>query len=829
MNQFQPKPPSILRGLLAIPLSLRGKLIVGNMLITLLAITAMGYYGYVRSQDANNFLIGQLEQSVSQKADEELSAIANLRTSELNSFFSSKSASISLIGANFGSLLSQESSLNNGTYWDAEQSLVLLPNGSWDNPNSELSSIFIPAGAARLNSSLVSSLNTIKLTESSIPFILEKNPEIIAIYFGGKSKETIYYPNIDLANIVPPDFDVTQRPWFLEAISTENENRGVVWSTPYQDAALNGLVVTSSFPVYDSKGRFRGVAAMDIQLNSITEVVSNITVGNSGYAFLVDKDNRLIALPEAGYQDFGISQETLPLGEAINPEKLPNMPGEFFEVLSKISSGESGSATLSFGDVSHRLVYRPLTEVGYGLAILVPADELQAEAIAANQEIEQKNQSTNAVISILFIAIVLGASIASVIIGNALTVPLKSLTETAEKIADGNLDARAEIQNQDEIGVLGQALNTMAAELRKSFVTLEQGVAERTGELEIARMQSERRAGELQSISEISKVITGEQKLSILLPLITRLVSDRFGFYHTGIFLLDESGKYAVLQAASSEGGRIMLARGHKLEVGESGIVGHVAKFGAPRIALDVGLDAVFFNNPYLPETRSEMALPLTTRNKIMGVLDLQSTKSGAFTDAELNTMSILADQIAIAIENARLFQQTQQALTEAESLYRQNIQESWGEFSREEATIGYHQTLTGGQKLTVPLDNEEIRQVMNRGDSMIFNTNETTREASIVIPIKLRGQVIGALNVKAPEQDRTWTRDEINLAETVSERLSLAMENARLIQESQSRAIKEQIISEVTSRISSSINLKNILQTAVEELGNAMPGSEVV
>jgi GAF domain-containing protein len=126
-------------------------------------------------------------------------------------------------------------------------------------------------------------------------------------------------------------------------------------------------------------------------------------------------------------------------------------------------------------------------------------------------------------------------------------------------------------------------------------------------------------------------------------------------------------------------------------------------------------------------------------------------------------------------------------------------------------------------------LETDETRRAVNLEEEMIKDTDETAQEAVIVIPIKLREQVIGTLKVKAPEQDRSWSKDEINLAKVISERLSLAIDNARLIQESQNRAAKEQIISEVTARISSSINLQNILQTAVEELGNAMPGSEVV
>jgi GAF domain-containing protein len=369
----------------------------------------------------------------------------------------------------------------------------------------------------------------------------------------------------------------------------------------------------------------------------------------------------------------------------------------------------------------------------------------------------------------------------------------------------------------------------MTDQLNQTLLGLEQRVAERTTDLELSRQQSIKRANELQAVGEISKIITGEQKLEVLLPLITRLVSERFDFYHAGIFLIDNTNRYAVLQAANSEGGQKMLNRGHKLEVGASGIVGFVAQSGLPRISLDVGRDAVYFNNPDLPTTRSEMALPLKARDRIVGVLDVQSEKPGIFTENDTNTLSILADQIAIALENARLFAQTQLALSEAQALYTQNLQEGWRKFNRESEIVGYQQNLMNGKVLTQRIETDEIRQSLNRGEALIFNADGVTQEASIVVPIKLRGQIIGNMNIKAPAKGRQWSTDEINLAETISERLSVALENARLIQESQRQVIKEQTISEVTGKIGASINLKNVLQTAVEELGRAMPDSEVV
>ncbi|HSG44871.1 MAG TPA: GAF domain-containing protein, partial [Anaerolineales bacterium] len=339
---------------------------------------------------------------------------------------------------------------------------------------------------------------------------------------------------------------------------------------------------------------------------------------------------------------------------------------------------------------------------------------------------------------------------------------------------------------------------------------------------------SERRAEELQSISEISRAISTEQKLEVLLPLITRLVSESFEFYHVGIFFIDEPRRFVYLQAANSEGGQKMLARGHRLEVGK-GLVGTVAETGKPRIALEVGSDAAFFDNPDLPDTRSEMALPLSVRGQIIGVLDVQSTKAGAFTESDANTLGILGDQVAIAIENARLFGQTQQARDEAEALYAQILRQEWSSFNQQLSSIGYRQTSTGGRSVRKPVLTNEIRQSLESGQVVAFDGKGKSSTPSLAIPVKLRGQTLGVLNIKAPTKERKWTQDEINLAQAVSDRLALALDNARLLQESQRQAAKEAKIGEVSAKISASINMRSVLETAVEELGRALPGSEVV
>src|SRR5918995_356579 len=212
-------------------------------------------------------------------------------------------------------------------------------------------------------------------------------------------------------------------------------------------------------------------------------------------------------------------------------------------------------------------------------------------------------------------------------------------------------------------------LNQANQELESLTSNLEQRVNERTAEIESVNKQTQRRASQLKAVTELSEAIAQLQDLNEIFPATTKLISERFGFYHVGIFLIDRDHEYAVLQAANSEGGQQMLARNHRLKLGV-GVVGFCAQTGQPRIALDVGADAVFFNNPDLPNTRSEVALPMNSRGSTIGVLDVQSTEAGAFSVEDLQVLTALANQVAIALENARLLTETRTALLQVQDIY---------------------------------------------------------------------------------------------------------------------------------------------------------------
>jgi GAF domain-containing protein len=349
----------------------------------------------------------------------------------------------------------------------------------------------------------------------------------------------------------------------------------------------------------------------------------------------------------------------------------------------------------------------------------------------------------------------------------------------------------------------------MTRQLRMTLEGLEERIVERTQELE-------RRALQLRLAAEVGSVVASVRVLDELLPQVARLISERFGYYHVGIFLLDPSGEYAVLRAANSEGGQRMLARNHRLKVGEVGIVGYAVARREARIALDVAQDQVHYKNPDLPETRSELALPLMVGGQVLGALDVQSTQPLAFSTDVIATLQILADQVAIAIENARLFTENQAALEAARRAYGQISREAWDRLLRARTEFGY---------------------MANRQDALFPSTQSWTPEmeeanrtgevvqggdGSVAIPIKDRDVVLGVIRLRKPEE-LPWSPEEVELADTLSRQLFLALEAARLYQETQARAERERLAGEITTRMRSSNDPQTILQTAVRELRSAL------
>ena len=364
-------------------------------------------------------------------------------------------------------------------------------------------------------------------------------------------------------------------------------------------------------------------------------------------------------------------------------------------------------------------------------------------------------------------------------------------------------------QRQDNLQKLNSQLQQREYELENIKTILENSVEERSQELVLLNRQIVKRAEQLRLIADVARSTISIHDIDRLLPYTAQLISQRFKFYHVGIFLLDEQKQYAILRASNSQGGLRMLKKGHRLKVGAQGIVGYVTRTGQARIALNVKDDPVYFGGADLPDTRSEITLPLKSGNIILGALDIQSAEANVFSQDDSSTLSILADQIAIAIQNAISYEQSQRALLEAEIVSRQVAGQAWRSYAGRRKGRGYRYDGVRSEPLNEASASSESNNVLN-------------------IAVRLRGQTIGHLKLKHPDASRTWTEDELAMAEATAERVALALEGTRLLEDAQKRAARETFLSDITAKLGSSFQMDSILRDTVEELGQTLKFSTV-
>jgi PAS domain S-box-containing protein len=346
-----------------------------------------------------------------------------------------------------------------------------------------------------------------------------------------------------------------------------------------------------------------------------------------------------------------------------------------------------------------------------------------------------------------------------------------------------------------------------------------------------AEQQVEHRSIQLQTAAEVARAAGSILDLNQLSQQVVELIHERFKLYYVGLFLVDEKGewtnepnRWAVLRAGTGDAGQQMLAQGHKLELGGTSMIGWCVVNRQPRIALDVGQDAVRFRNPLLPLTRSELALPLISRGQVLGALSIQSTLGAAFSQEDITIFQVMADQLANAMSNARLYEATQEALQEMRATNRRYVSEGWQSFSTTRQNLGYEQNEHGLQPLgRQPLP--EVQRAVSEQRSLTLKQDDST----LVVPIVLRDQPIGAVGFRSERADRRWTQEEVNMIEVLAEQFALAAENLRLLDDTQRRAERERLTANIAAHMRESLNMETILRTTVQEIQQALGLSEVV
>lgn len=557
-------------------------------------------------------------------------------------------------------------------------------------------------------------------------------------------------------------------------------------------------------PVVDEDGQTYGVVVGSVASSSLSEILGQRAwVGETGELYLVDGQGYLLSERRHAGTEAG--------GAAIAP-------------------GQAGSSTV-YSD------YRGVAVVGTHrwlpeLALTLVAKQDMAEALSLTNSLLQ-------VVALASLAAFAVAVVVSLVVTRSITQPLADLTEVSERIAGGDLSLRAPVASQDEVGTLAQRFNSMTNQMRDLIGTLEERVAERTQELE-------RRSTFLEASSEIGRATSSILEPDRLIQVAVELVQTRFGSSSVALFLVDSDRRWAVLQAGSLQAGDLPLERGYRIQVGESTpaptgwciyhgqarVMSGGSRGEAAQTSLAPQSSAVAHSaSPHTPApTRpqlSEAALPLRSRDQVLGALTVQDGRPDAFDEETMVALQMIADQVAVALDNAQLFVRSQQALEAERRAYGQFSREAWMELIRGRRTLGYRCDAEGVRPLSdvsqTPLGRIAVEGRIQPDPSGALPVDQ---RAEIAMPIVVRDQTIGTL-VFSKEREakggRTWSDDEIGLMRAMVEELGQALESARLYQDTQRRAAREQTIRQVTEQMRRAVDVEAILQSTVVELAKAM------
>lgn len=537
-----------------------------------------------------------------------------------------------------------------------------------------------------------------------------------------------------------------------------------------------------AMPIVQESGEIVGVGMLASDLDDLTRAVQASQVGESGLAYVVNEHNQVVAHSDPEY--------------VAELKELNSEPAVI-----ALRADARGSVRFEDQDGQPWRAYVDELDNGWGVIV----QQSEAEVLGGLRRLQWTAGG------VIVLGVLLLMALTWLTVRQAFW-PIDSLTETAVAIASGDLDRIAPVESEDEIGILARAFNSMTAQLRELIGGLEQQVAERTHDLE-------QRSAYLEATADVGRVAASILEADQLIQDVVELIRARFALYYVGLFLVDGSGEWAELQAGTGEAGRTMLARGHRLRVGGDSMIGWTVAQSQSRVALLAEEDAVRLSTPELPATRSEAALPLRSRGRVFGALTVQHTQPGAFDEDTMAVLQTMTDQVAVALDNARLFTESQEALDAARSVYGELGQEAWRELLRSRRDWGYRYA----HRALAPAKGDWLPEMIEAEQSGQVVYGDGQGESTLSMPIEVGGEVVGVLGFRKGEVDEAWTAEETELLQAFVSQLELALDGARLYQDTQRRAAEDRLIGEVTARIRETLDIDTVLQTAIREMGVAL------
>lgn len=733
-------------------LRLRAKIILALLAIEILSISTLTFFALTRASKIITSISDRYENSVETQTDTQLTNLINTEASNADQVFSLTQHNLIKLADYRAQLASQEFVLSQGAYWDARQEVFILPGGQYTNSRNDLGTVLIPS-TVHVNDAVFSDINISAYLDFAAPKILEDQQEAVAVYYLSTLGYSTYYPNLDLASFVPPDYDVRKEPLYTIVTPQNDPDRSVRWTEPYQDQAGTGLIVTASAPVYDEQGVFLGVMSIDLQLGRLAQNISQIKVGDTGFAFLVDDTGHILVMPPEGYPLFGLQPEEVPLGATPTQTVLGRGSEELQALTNQMTAGKSGLSIVTINGVESYMAFTPLQTAGYSLGIIAPVSELNTAIVSSRQEIQSETKASLWIAAFILLGLLIVATALSFITGQFIAAPLARLTQTVEQVSSGDLSARAKVESKDETGSLAAAFNYMSAQLSESFATLEQRVADRTRNLELA--------------AEVGRTVSQVHELDVMLRNACDLILKEFDLYYVQVYLTDANSSTLKLEAGTGDVGKQLVGRGHSLPVNINSINGRAATEKHSVVISDTTQSATFRPNALLPETRGEMAVPLIVANKVVGVLDMQSSQPGALTDEVLPAFEALAGQLAIAIQNANLLAETEQARAQVEAQARHLIRERWAE---------HLDAIHEPEQFGFVFSHDTVAPLSETDETQLAEGAPT-----VLAPITLTGEALGSLAVELNDESRREHTNE--LVSVVARQVAQQIENLRLLE----------------------------------------------
>lgn len=735
--------------------------------------------------------------------------------------------------------------------WRTDQ-LARREDGTFYDANPERrSDIYIPS-LDRSDGETDRILRESAALDLLFPALLAQSPDTVSIFYQDTVQRIMrHYPALGAEEATLLEGTPSQQ-WLAEhafdwlILPEQNPERATRWSPPYRDFTGQGLLISARTPVYFGDD-YRGFIGIDVSLARLEERLRNLRPTPNAFGFLINREGQLIAAPSEKVESLlgvRVADEDTANGNELGRSLLQSEHTELRAIVAQMQAGENGSAPVELGDEPVVIAFAPLPDVGWSLGVVAPTNDIVADAAAVAAEIERDIENTVRATLLTIAVFSLVAMVAAVFVGRSLTRPVSSLVAGTQAIMGGDLSVRLPVTSRDEFGLLASSFNEMTGELRDAYQNLEKRVAARTRELT--------------TLLEISRNVAMTMDLEPLLELILDQLKIVIDYAGASILVLDgddyvvrayrgPAPREATVQirlSADEYYSQLMLATLQPAIIDDVQAETPEARLAAAREYYKTTLRYV----------RSYLGAPLIVRERMIGILNLHHSEPGHFNADHGELVMAFANQAAVAIQNARLFDTVQRradqfraiselgqritSILDIDELLTQAVHLIQDAFGYYHVHIG----LIEGDTVTLPaaagvwedeptcsycttldlrLEQEAICSIVV-STGRAFTVPDISREpryphpkratgSGAVVPLKVKGQVIGLLDVES-KQVNAFDESDVAVLQLLANQVAVAIENARLYEQAQS-------LLEVSRSLTRILELEPLLGLILDQL----------